>query len=245
VITYAGYIIGFPTETPESIRHDIEVIQRELPVDILGFTMLTPLPGSEDHRNMYRAGTWMDPDLNKYDLEHVTIRHPLMSAEELQQVYRDVWDWYYTPAHIETLMRRAVADGMKAVRIWQRVMQIYAVMKFHGVHPQQGGFFRRRVRLDRRPGLPIEPAWRFWPKRLAELAATYGGLFAFGWRYHWLRKRIQRDPAARAYRDVAITPVVDAENEALELFTLSDSARGAVDRARRLKTLAAAPRATA
>ncbi|HVR37712.1 MAG TPA: radical SAM protein, partial [Thermoanaerobaculia bacterium] len=46
VLTYAGYILGFPGDTLESIRHDIEIIKRELPLDILEFFCLTPLPGS-------------------------------------------------------------------------------------------------------------------------------------------------------------------------------------------------------
>ena len=37
-----------------SIPHDIDVIKRELPVDLLEFFYLTPLPGSEDHlRTLY------------------------------------------------------------------------------------------------------------------------------------------------------------------------------------------------
>ncbi len=55
VMTYAGYILGFPTDTPESIARDIEIIKKELPVDILEFFYLTPLPGSEDHKNLHRA----------------------------------------------------------------------------------------------------------------------------------------------------------------------------------------------
>ena len=50
VITYAGYILGFASDTPESIRHDIQIIQKELPLDMLEFFILTPLPGSEDHK---------------------------------------------------------------------------------------------------------------------------------------------------------------------------------------------------
>src|SRR5438309_11235097 len=49
-ITCAGYILGFPGDTKESILRDIEIIKRELPVDILEFFFLTPLPGSEDHK---------------------------------------------------------------------------------------------------------------------------------------------------------------------------------------------------
>ena len=76
VITYAGYILGFPTDTPESIARDIEIIKKELPIDILEFFCLTPLPGSEDHKKLHAAGVDLDPDLNKYDLEHACTDHP-------------------------------------------------------------------------------------------------------------------------------------------------------------------------
>ena len=32
-------------------------------------------------------GVWMDPDMNKYDLEHVVTTHPLMSKEQWQGIY--------------------------------------------------------------------------------------------------------------------------------------------------------------
>ena len=80
VVTYAGYILGFPADTPESIRQDIATIQRELPIDILEFFVLTPLPGSANHKALVERGQWLDPDLNRYDAEHVTTLHPRMSA---------------------------------------------------------------------------------------------------------------------------------------------------------------------
>jgi hypothetical protein len=40
-LTYGGYILGFPGDTPESIARDIGIIQRELPIDILEFFILT------------------------------------------------------------------------------------------------------------------------------------------------------------------------------------------------------------
>ena len=49
---------------------------------MLEFFYLTPLPGSEDHQKLYRAGAWMEPDLNKSDLYHITANHPRMSKEE-------------------------------------------------------------------------------------------------------------------------------------------------------------------
>jgi len=82
IITYAGYILGFPADTPQSIREDIEIHQaRACRFDILEFFCLTPLPGSEDHKTLWNKGVWMDPDMNKYDLEHVTTVHAKMSPE--------------------------------------------------------------------------------------------------------------------------------------------------------------------
>ncbi len=78
-ITYCGYIIGFPADTPELVVRRIEVIQRELPLDILQFSCLTPLPGCEDHAKAVAAGVDIDSDLNKFDLEHVVTDHPRMT----------------------------------------------------------------------------------------------------------------------------------------------------------------------
>src|SRR3954451_25029303 len=107
--TYAGYILGFPSDTYESIAADIEIIKEELPLDILEFFFLTPLPGSEDHKNLWTKGIAMDADLNKYDLEHAVTAHPKMSQAEWEKIYWDAWQLYYTPQHVETIFRRAKA----------------------------------------------------------------------------------------------------------------------------------------
>jgi radical SAM superfamily enzyme YgiQ (UPF0313 family) len=91
VMTWAGYILGFPTDTPESIARDIDTIKRELPIDILEFFFLTPLPGSEDHKTLHLKGAWMEADMNNYDLEHVCANHAIMSADTWRGVYRDAW----------------------------------------------------------------------------------------------------------------------------------------------------------
>jgi radical SAM superfamily enzyme YgiQ (UPF0313 family) len=232
-VTYAGFIMGLPGDTPANIKRDIEIIQRELPVDVLEFTMLTPLPGSEDHQKLFEKGVWMDPDLNKYDLESVTTAHPLMSAEEWQQTYTDVWRWYYTDEHVERLMRRNAAYGIKPIRLWRSVLQIYGAVHFEDVHPQQCGYIRRKDRTQRRPELPRVPALAFWPRHVAETSVKYARFAAYGLKTLLMRTRVERDPASKTYTDFAITPVIDAEEEALEMFDLNEASRAAVDKARR------------
>jgi Radical SAM superfamily len=87
-ITHAGYILGFPADTKESILRDIEIVKRELPLDILEFFFLTPLPGSEDHKVLWQKGVWMDPDMNKYDTSHRVSHHGKMSDTEWEDAYR-------------------------------------------------------------------------------------------------------------------------------------------------------------
>jgi radical SAM superfamily enzyme YgiQ (UPF0313 family) len=233
IITYAGFIMGLPGDTPSSIRRDIEIIQKELPVDLLEFTMLTPLPGSEDHQKLHEQGVWMDPDLNKYDLETVTVEHPKMSRDEWQRTYRDVWNWYYTDEHVERLMRRNAAYGINPVRIWRGVLQIYGAANFENVHPQQCGYLRRKDRTQRRPELPRVPAPVFYPRHTWQTLVKYARFGLYGLKTYRMRQRVCSDPAARAYRDLAITPVVDAESEALEMFALNQASRSAVEKARR------------
>ena len=150
VTTYCGYILGFPDDTPERILNDIETIKRELPLDILEFFCLTPLPGSADHQALHAKGVPLDPDLNRYDLEHVCTTHSRMSAQEWQDIYRRAWDSYYSMAHLETLMRRAAGFNRNPKRIMEIALEFYGCFRFERVHPLQGGFLRRKIRTERR-----------------------------------------------------------------------------------------------
>jgi radical SAM superfamily enzyme YgiQ (UPF0313 family) len=205
VITYAGYILGFPSDTPERIARDIRTVQQELPVDLLEFFILTPLPGSADHQQLYKNGVWMDPDMNKYDLEHVTTGHPVMMAGDWQQVYRQAWDLYYSAEHIETIFRRAKASGIKPVRLLNHILQFYFTFIQENVHPLQGGYFRRKLRRHRRAGLPREAPLVFYSRRLREALETHAKLATFYLYLHRIRRRVERDRTP--YTDGALAPI--------------------------------------
>lgn len=204
VITFAGYILGFEDDTPASIRRDIAFVQRELPIDILEFFIMSPAPGSEDHKRAYEAGVWMDPDLNKGDTEHVVVDHPRMSKQEWQDIYEEAWHLYYSDEHVERLIRRAHACGIKPVGMVQQILSYWGMQRFEGIHPLQGGMFRRKVRTSRRPGMKREPTVTFYPRRAWQIASTYLPYLAYGLKLHRLRRRIQRDPTARTYTDASL-----------------------------------------
>jgi radical SAM superfamily enzyme YgiQ (UPF0313 family) len=244
IFTLAGYILGFPADTKESILRDIEIIKRELPVDILEFFFLTPLPGSEDHQRMHLAGEWMDPDLNKYDLHHRVSHHPNMSDAEWEETYKAAWAQYFTWEHMETVTRRhARLRGGRPKKALQYLNEFRMLYENEGVHTLEGGVVRRKRRKSRRPTLPLEPAWVFYPKFAWQSARK-------AWRY-WrgfrqekaLIRRVLSDPARWDYEDLATRPLNHNELEALDLFHETRGGEEAVAKQHRQEALIEAVKA--
>ena len=236
VMTYAGYILGFPADTPESIRRDIEIIKAELPLDIIEFFFLTPLPGSEDHKALWLKGVAMDPDMNKYDLEHVCTAHGQMSGREWEAIYREAWSIFYTPEHIATILRRAKATRFSAGRMLANLYNFATSVPIEDVHPLQGGVFRIKRRRDRRPGLPIEPMFLFYPRYAFETARKHIAIGRWWLRSFKTRRRLEAEPAG-IYTDRALAPITSDETDTLELLTQSPAARRAVAHSRKVREL--------
>jgi pyruvate-formate lyase-activating enzyme len=207
VMTWAGYILGFPTDTPESIARDIEIIKRELPIDILEFFCLTPLPGSEDHKNLFVRGVAMDPDMNKYDLENVCTSHPIMSGDTWRQVYRDAWTRYYTDEHVETVLRRARLSGLSLSKVTNAMTIFSGSSRIEQVHPLQFGLVRRKVRTQRRYGMKQESPLIFYPRRAVEQVVTGVRWLSLFRRYKRIRRKVEADPNPQAYSDIALMTV--------------------------------------
>ena len=206
VMTWAGYILGFPTDTPESIARDIDTIKRELPIDILEFFFLTPLPGSEDHKVLHLKGAWMEKDMNNYDLEHVCANHAIMSADAWRGVYRDAWARYYSDAHVETVLRRAVKSGINPRKIVDAMTVFSGSSRIERVHPLQFGYVRRKLRTQRRHGLPVLNPLVFYPWRAFDFLSVAGKWAALALRYRKILRRVLADKDGAAYMDEALKP---------------------------------------
>ena len=231
--TWAGYILGFPGDTRESILRDMEIIKKELPLDILELFILTPLPGSEDHQTQWKQGLWMDADLNKYDVHHRVVHHPRMSDKEFDQTYRDAWRAYYTPRHIETVARRhgATKGGNPAEPA--RFMTMFKIMfEAEGIHPLEGGVLRMKYRADRRHGMPIVPVGLFHYRLAVEnwkKIRIYARLAWQGWR---IGRRVKNDPKRLDYTDLALEPVFDEDLGKLALFAETAGGEAALSKRR-------------
>ena len=240
IITLAGYILGFPADTPASIRRDIAIIQKELPLDIIEFFILTPLPGSEDHQALWRSGAALDGDLNKYDVEHVCAAHAKMSATEWEAIYREAWALYYTPEHMKTLLRRAAATGVPMGSLVKLLVAFSSMVRLENIHPLQSGVLRLKHPSERRPGLAPESFLLFWGRFLCNTIWKQAMVAGTIVRLLLLKASIARDPYRRTYIDAALTPVGDDDDAALDLLTKTTGSAAALAHIRKVAHLTGA-----
>ena len=104
-------------------------------------------------------------------------------------------------------MRRVASSRTVAIQVLFMLASFKGSIGFEGIHPLETGLLRRRTRRDRRPGMPVEPVWRFYPKYWSETAIKlfqWAGLFLQLGRSY---RAIRRDPNHRRHTDLATTPV--------------------------------------
>jgi hypothetical protein len=146
-----------------------------------------------------RAGVAMEPDMNKYDLEHTCTAHGHMTTDQWQRAYHHAWLQYYSMNRIETLLRRAIADGIPAKRLMLRLAVFRGMPQIEDVHPLQGGYLRRKVRRTRRPGSPPQNALFFYVQHWAGTFVKAGRFVALIWRMNQIRRRAVREHSLYGY----------------------------------------------
>ncbi len=170
VVVHTGYIIGLPWDSKEQVAKDIGFLMETIGPDQASFFMLTPLPGSHDHREMRKRGEWMDPDFNKRDSFHATIKHPRMTAEEWTQAYENAWDAFYSKEN----MTRVLSRWSHHPKAYWNLMSIFFWYKNAALiekqHPMIAGFFRLKDRKTRRPGFAVDPLPAHIWKRVKEIS---------------------------------------------------------------------------
>ncbi|MDR1925787.1 MAG: radical SAM protein [Planctomycetaceae bacterium] len=172
VLVHVGYIIGFPNDTVESVRRDVLFLRDHVGVDVASFFMLTPLPGSVDHLEMVKRGAEIDPDLNKYDSFHETFVHQSMKPGDWKAATKIAYSEFYTKEHCTNILKRLSKDHYWLM-FWNLIWFRYSGV-FSGTHPMMTGFFRRKDRLDRRPGMLRESVFKFALRRIKDFVLDSG-----------------------------------------------------------------------
>jgi hypothetical protein len=190
IATHAGYILGLPFDTQESIRQDIAELQRMM-FDSASFYILSPLPGSKDHQRWWNEGRWMDKDFNTYDSAHVAVKPERMSCDELMEAYHNAWEQFYSTGHM-----------VKILKLWRGRYHVYKERlsffmwylyssRIERLHPMNCGFWTVRRRTDRRSGLPQEAFVPFWFNRTKTITIRLWKMVKLFFQLEevWLRSR--------------------------------------------------------
>jgi radical SAM superfamily enzyme YgiQ (UPF0313 family) len=87
MVVQAFYIIGFETDTAESIRGDVEALA-ELDIDIIHVQILTPYPQTGQRELIEGRYGIRDRNLSKYNSRNLVWNHPRIGPEEMRSLQR-------------------------------------------------------------------------------------------------------------------------------------------------------------
>ncbi len=97
IINHGLNMIGFDYETEESIL-EMGGKLKEYPVHQLRLTIVTPFVGTNFRKRLEQAGHSFDPDLTKWDTEHLVYDHPSIKPERMLELRQKIiTDFYKSP----------------------------------------------------------------------------------------------------------------------------------------------------
>ena len=99
------YIIGFPTETEDSLREDLHTLA-SLELDVTQITIVTPHPRTELWGELESNYGIFENDWAKYDTKHLVWRHPNCGPRVLESL-------------LEEGFRQAYGAGWM-LRVWRK-----------------------------------------------------------------------------------------------------------------------------
>lgn len=147
IISHFSNIVGFPEDTAASIREHLRVLC-EIDPDAGSFYILCPIPGTEQYGEFLAKGLITEANLDRFDTQTATWRHPNLSPAELQNLPLECYKRLYSARRIarttiECLRPKEISAGWIA-GLGYPVFVRYSAWK--KTHPMSGGIWR--VRLD-------------------------------------------------------------------------------------------------
>ncbi|HSF19901.1 MAG TPA: radical SAM protein [Vicinamibacteria bacterium] len=203
VSTHVGYIIGFPHDSEDSVERDIRKLMDEVGPHRASFFMLTPLPGSRDHKRMVEAGEPMDSDYNTFDSFHESMPHPLLKNGTWTDTYIRAWRTFYSFDNMKSVLERVHPD-----RYWDVLRNFYWYKNSalnEGAHPMITGFFPLKDRRSRRPGFPREGRLAHARRRIPEIYRYARGAVRLTLEFEelWLQTRKRSETERRVVEELS------------------------------------------
>ncbi|MDR2699234.1 MAG: B12-binding domain-containing radical SAM protein [Nitrososphaerota archaeon] len=116
LMTVASVVLGFPEETPETLRETTKFIE-ELNPDDVGYYIATPYPGTPMYELVTQKGWLKIADFNRYDTATPIFETPYISSEQLKDMREKAFQSFYIrPSYIWKMWRKGGVYGKSATR---------------------------------------------------------------------------------------------------------------------------------
>ena len=163
-VAVVGVILGFPADTREKLLRDFDTLINDYGVEFVSGAILTPLPGSQDHKKLLDDGKWLHPDLNNYDMSHLVFPHKTLSEKEILSMGFEGLAKFYSLKRCWTMYKRIYQRPRLPGAGTGWLMSLVLGNRVFKKGPYEVGHGRIRLRNERRSNLKTEPAILFYPK---------------------------------------------------------------------------------
>jgi radical SAM superfamily enzyme YgiQ (UPF0313 family) len=92
-------IIGYPGETPNTIKKTLDFVKRAKPDDAY-ICIATPFPGTELRSLVEQKGWKISPNWDLYDTMTPVFENPELKSDELIAIRKKFYDNFYSPSYI-------------------------------------------------------------------------------------------------------------------------------------------------
>jgi len=116
LMTVASVVLGFPEETPETVRETTKFVQEVNPDDV-GYYIATPYPGTPMRELVIKNGWLKITDFDRYDTATPIFETPLISAKQLKEMReKALQNFYIRPSYIYKMWRKGGIYGKSATK---------------------------------------------------------------------------------------------------------------------------------
>ena len=123
ILSKGFFILGFPNDTPKTIRHTIDFAKR-IKLDDITVAFMTPFPGSKLYADARRYGTF-DEDWRKMNILDIVFIPDGLTKEELRRSSkRAIREFYLRPRIISCYLGRMARNPRIAMGIMRGVSSV-------------------------------------------------------------------------------------------------------------------------
>jgi radical SAM superfamily enzyme YgiQ (UPF0313 family) len=106
------YIIGFPSETAESIGEDLKTLAA-MELDVTQITIVTPHPRTQLWDELDSKYGIFEKDLSRYDTKHLVWNHPNCKRGTLESLLKQGFDLCYGKDWLRRTMRKFLSSRLR------------------------------------------------------------------------------------------------------------------------------------